>query len=101
MSIAPHSIFYRDKKEISENNLVDTMINDGLVDAFNNYHMGVTAENVAEKYNISRQEQDIFSISSQKKAKKAIFMQFLTTICCVRTQYAVKITLRGPKLWAV
>ena len=71
MSIAPHSIFYRDKKEISENNLVDTMINDGLVDAFNNYHMGVTAENVAEKFDISRQEQDEFALNSQKKAEVA------------------------------
>ena len=43
MSIAPHSIFYRDEKKISEESLVDTMINDGLKDAFNNYHMGVTA----------------------------------------------------------
>ena len=46
MSIAPHSIFYRDEKKISENKLLDTMVNDGLIDAFNNYHMGVTAENV-------------------------------------------------------
>ena len=44
MSIAPHSIFYRDEKKISENKLLDTMVNDGLIDAFNNYHMGVTAE---------------------------------------------------------
>tara|TARA_B100000579_G_scaffold378335_1_gene344984 strand:- start:15 stop:1190 length:1176 start_codon:yes stop_codon:yes gene_type:complete len=72
MSIAPHSIFYRDKKKISENNLVDTMINDGLVDAFNNYHMGVTAENVAEKFDISRQEQDEFALNSQKKTEEAI-----------------------------
>ena len=54
MSIAPHSIFYRDEKKISEDKLLDTMINDGLIDAFNNYHMGVTAENVAKKFNISR-----------------------------------------------
>ena len=72
MSIAPHSIFYRDKKEISENRLVDTMIYDGLTDAFNNYHMGVTAENVAQKFNISRDEQDDFALSSQKKTKIAI-----------------------------
>ena len=72
MSIAPHSIFYRDKKTISEDKLLDTMINDGLIDAFNNYHMGVTAENVAKKFNISRKEQDEFALDSQKKAKKAL-----------------------------
>ena len=72
MSIAPHSIFYRDKKKISEQNLMDTMIYDGLMDAFNNYHMGVTAENVAEKFNISREEQDNFALNSQKKTQKAI-----------------------------
>ena len=72
MSIAPHSIFYRDKKNISEDKLVDTMINDGLIDAFNNYHMGVTAENVAKKFNISRNEQDEFALNSQKKTQTAI-----------------------------
>ena len=72
MSIAPHSIFYRDKKRISEDKLLDTMINDGLIDAFNNYHMGVTAENIAKKFNISRKEQDEFALDSQKKAKKAL-----------------------------
>ncbi|MDC0060920.1 acetyl-CoA C-acetyltransferase [Candidatus Pelagibacter sp.] len=72
MSIAPHSIFYRDKKKISEQRLMDTMIHDGLMDAFNNYHMGVTAENVAEKFNISREEQDNFALNSQKKTQEAI-----------------------------
>ena len=48
------------------------MINDGLIDAFNNYHMGVTAENVAKKFNISRQEQDEFALNSQKKTEKAL-----------------------------
>jgi acetyl-CoA C-acetyltransferase len=72
MSIAPHSIFYRDVKKISEDKLVDTMINDGLIDAFNNYHMGVTAENVAKKFNISREEQDEFALNSQKKTQIAI-----------------------------
>ena len=71
MSIAPHAIFYREEKKISENKLVDTMINDGLIDAFNNYHMGVTAENVAKKFNISRQDQDEFALNSQKKAEVA------------------------------
>ena len=50
MSRAPHSIFYREDKKLLENKLVDTMINDGLLDSFNQYHMGVTAENVAEKF---------------------------------------------------
>ena len=72
MSIAPHSIFYREEKKISENKLSDTMINDGLIDAFNNYHMGVTAENVAKKFKISRREQDEFALNSQKKTELAI-----------------------------
>ena len=72
MSLAPHSIFYRDKKKISEDELLDTMVNDGLIDAFNKYHMGVTAENVAKKFDISRQEQDEFALISQKKTEVAI-----------------------------
>ena len=72
MSIAPHSVFYRDKKKLLENELVDTMINDGLIDAFNNYHMGVTAENVAKKFKISRKEQDEYALNSQKKTEVAI-----------------------------
>ena len=63
MSIVPHSILHRDKKKISDDEIVDTMINDGLMDAFNKYHMGVTAENVAKKFNISRQEQDEFALN--------------------------------------
>jgi len=51
---------------------VDSMINDGLLDAFNLYHMGITAENLAEKYNISRQEQDEYALESQRRAEKAI-----------------------------
>jgi len=71
MSIAPHSIFYREEKKISEEKLLDTMINDGLTDAFNNYHMGVTAENIAKKFDISRKDQDEFALNSQKKTKAA------------------------------
>ncbi|MEF3279623.1 MAG: acetyl-CoA C-acetyltransferase [Elusimicrobiota bacterium] len=52
--------------------LIDSMIYDGLTDIFNNYHMGITAENLAEKYNISREEQDKFAVKSQNKAEKAI-----------------------------
>ncbi|WP_427339324.1 acetyl-CoA C-acetyltransferase [Caloranaerobacter sp. DY30410] len=51
--------------------LIDTMIHDGLTDIFNNYHMGITAENIAEKWNISREEQDEFALQSQLKAEKA------------------------------
>jgi len=72
MSLAPHSIFYRDSKKILEEHLIDTLINDGLIDAFNNYHMGVTAENVAKKFNVSRVEQDDFALNSQKKTETAI-----------------------------
>ncbi len=72
MSRATHAIFYREEKKLFENNLIDTMIKDGLVDSFNDYHMGVTAENVAEKYYITRNEQDNFSLNSQKKTQKAI-----------------------------
>jgi len=69
MSLAPQVLNYRDKKKLSEEKLIDTMICDGLIDAFNNYHMGVTAENVADKFKISRQEQDEFALNSQLKAK--------------------------------
>ena len=72
MSIAPHSIFFRDERKISEDKLTDTMINDGLMDAFNNYHMGVTAENIAKKFDISKKEQDEFALNSQKKTEDAI-----------------------------
>jgi acetyl-CoA C-acetyltransferase len=72
MSLAPHTLSYRDEKILSEDRLFDTMIYDGLIDAFNNYHMGVTAENVANKYKISREEQDDFALKSQAKAQASI-----------------------------
>ena len=71
MSNAPHAINFRDAKELKEKNLVDTMIKDGLWDAFNGYHMGVTAENVANKWKITRKEQDEFALSSQIKTEQA------------------------------
>ena len=71
MSRAPHSLFYRENKKLDESKLVDTMINDGLTDSFNHYHMGVTAENIAEKFEISRDEQDNFALNSQKKTQDA------------------------------
>ncbi len=72
MSIAPHALLYREENKLMEDKLIDTMMHDGLIDAFNNYHMGVTAENVAKKYEIKRKEQDIFAINSQEKTQKAI-----------------------------
>jgi acetyl-CoA C-acetyltransferase len=71
MSLAPHAIHLRDGKKLGDAKLIDTMIKDGLWDAFNNYHMGITAENVAEKFQITREEQDKFALKSQEKAIKA------------------------------
>ncbi len=71
MSLAPHAIHLRDGKKLGDTELIDTMIKDGLWDAFHGYHMGVTAENVAEKFQITREEQDKFAIRSQEKAIKA------------------------------
>ena len=72
MSIASSITLGENLKKNSKNELVDTMIYDGLLDAFNDYHMGVTAENIAEKFNISREEQDKFALDSQKKTQNAI-----------------------------
>ena len=71
MSNAPQVIHFRKGKKLKEENLIDTMIRDGLWDAFNGYHMGVTAENVASKWKITRKDQDDFALSSQTKAEKA------------------------------
>jgi acetyl-CoA C-acetyltransferase len=70
MSMAKHALDLRDKK-MGDVMAVDMMIKDGLTDAFNNYHMGITAENLAKKYNITRDEQDKFAYESQMKASKA------------------------------
>ncbi len=72
MTNAPHYVNYRIDKNLSEENLKDTMLIDGLIDAYNDYHMGMTAENVAEKYQITRNDQDNFALNSQKKAIKAL-----------------------------
>ena len=71
MSLAPHTIHLRDGKKLGDAELVDTMIRDGLWDAFHGYHMGVTAENVAEKFQIKREMQDKFALRSQEKALAA------------------------------
>tara|TARA_B110000263_G_scaffold102358_1_gene89630 strand:- start:609 stop:1799 length:1191 start_codon:yes stop_codon:yes gene_type:complete len=71
MTNAPYAIDIRGGQKLDETNLIDTMIKDGLWDAFNGYHMGVTAENVAHKWSISRKDQDNFALLSQNKFKKA------------------------------
>ena len=71
MSLAPHAIHLRDGKKLGDTDLIDTMIKDGLWDAFHGYHMGITAENVAEKFQITRDEQDKFALKSQEKALQA------------------------------
>jgi acetyl-CoA C-acetyltransferase len=71
MSLAPHAIHLRDGKKLGDTALIDTMIKDGLWDAFHGYHMGITAENVAEKFQVTREDQDKFALRSQEKALKA------------------------------
>jgi len=71
MSLAPHAIHLRDGKKLGDTALIDTMIKDGLWDAFHDYHMGITAENVAEKFQVTREDQDKFALRSQEKALKA------------------------------
>jgi acetyl-CoA C-acetyltransferase len=71
MSLAPHAIHLRDGKKLGNAEMIDTMIKDGLWDAFHGYHMGVTAENVATKFQVTRDDQDKFALSSQEKALKA------------------------------
>ena len=72
MTNSPHFINFRKDKILSENKLKDSMIVDGLIDFYNQYHMGVTAENVAKKFSISRNDQDLFAYKSQIKTKEAI-----------------------------
>ncbi|PWB93008.1 acetyl-CoA C-acetyltransferase [Methylosinus sporium] len=71
MSLSQHSAHMRAGTKMGDVKFVDTMIVDGLTDAFNNYHMGITAENVAAKWQISRAEQDAFAVASQNKAEAA------------------------------
>jgi acetyl-CoA C-acetyltransferase len=72
MTQAPHAAQLRAGQKMGDLNLVDTMIKDGLWDAFHGYHMGNTAENVAQKYQITREEQDRFAAASQQKAGEAM-----------------------------
>ena len=71
MSLAPHAIHLRNGKKLGDTEMTDTMIKDGLWDAFHGYHMGVTAENVATKFQVTRDDQDKFALRSQEKALKA------------------------------
>ncbi|WP_265517763.1 acetyl-CoA C-acetyltransferase [Nitratireductor luteus] len=71
MSLAPHCAHLRGGVKMGDYAMIDTMIRDGLWDAFNGYHMGVTAENVARKFQITREEQDQFALASQNKAEAA------------------------------
>ena len=71
MSQAPHVVHLRNGKKLGDTELVDSMIKDGLWDAFNGYHMGITAENVAQQFQVTRKDQDKFAFDSQSKALKA------------------------------
>ncbi|TJZ92711.1 acetyl-CoA C-acetyltransferase [Paracoccus gahaiensis] len=71
MSLSAHATYLRAGQKMGDMQMIDTMIRDGLWDAFNNYHMGQTAENVAEKWQISREQQDEFAVASQNKAEAA------------------------------
>ncbi|MFW6027704.1 MAG: acetyl-CoA C-acetyltransferase [bacterium] len=71
MSQAPHCIYLRGGQKMGDAQLVDTMLRDGLIDAFHGYHMGQTAENIATQWQISREEQDAFAVSSQNRAEAA------------------------------
>ena len=72
MSNAPHAVAMRNGVKFGNTELTDTMIKDGLWDAFHNYHMGMTAENIAQHYQITRAEQDTFAATSQQRAEAAI-----------------------------
>jgi acetyl-CoA C-acetyltransferase len=72
MSMAPHCAHLRNGVKMGDFQMVDTMIKDGLWDAFNGYHMGTTAENVAKQWQITRQQQDEFAVASQNKAEAAM-----------------------------
>ncbi len=71
MSLSAHAQSIRGGQKMGNLSLVDTMVSDGLTDVFNGYHMGITAENLAEQYQVTRSEQDAFSVGSQNKAEAA------------------------------
>src|SRR5262249_1788330 len=71
MSMAPHAAHLRGGVKMGDMKMTDTMIKDGLTDAFYGYHMGITAENVARQWQLSRDDQDQFAVASQNKAEAA------------------------------
>ncbi|HTH99000.1 MAG TPA: acetyl-CoA C-acetyltransferase [Stellaceae bacterium] len=71
MSLSPHAMHLRGGTKMGNAEMIDTMIKDGLWDAFNGYHMGTTAENIAERWQLTREEQDTFALASQQKAEAA------------------------------
>jgi acetyl-CoA C-acetyltransferase len=72
MSQAPHCAYLRQGQKMGSIEFLDTMLKDGLIDAFHSYHMGTTAENVAQKWQITREDQDRFAVGSQNKAEAAV-----------------------------
>ena len=87
MTQAPHVSYVRQGQKMGALQMQDTMISDALIDFFNDYHMGVTAENVADKWSISRDEQDQFAFGSQMKAAKAQDTgKFIAEICPVNVE---------------
>jgi acetyl-CoA C-acetyltransferase len=90
MSMAPHAQYLRGGVKMGPVEFVDTMIKDGLWDAFNGYHMGNTAENVAKQYQITRQQQDEFAVASQQKAEAAQKAGRFT-------QEIIPVTIKGRK----
>ena len=70
--MAPHCAYLRTGQKMGSVEFLDTMLKDGLIDAFQNYHMGTTAENVAQKWQITRDDQDRFAVASQNKAEAAV-----------------------------
>ncbi|MDR3439051.1 acetyl-CoA C-acetyltransferase [Telmatospirillum sp.] len=71
MTNVPHAVYLRTGTKMGTTELVDTMLKDGLIDAFHGYHMGITAENIAQRWQITREEQDQFAVLSQNKAEAA------------------------------
>ncbi|WP_237153293.1 acetyl-CoA C-acetyltransferase [Oryzibacter oryziterrae] len=90
MSLAPHCAHLRAGVKMGDYSMVDTMIKDGLWDAFNGYHMGITAENVAKAFEISRETQDHYAVASQNKAEAAQAAGFFK-------EEIVPITIKGRK----
>jgi len=72
MSQSPHVMHLRNGTKMGNDKLTETMVNGGLWDAFNGYHMGATVENIAEQFQITQNEQDVFAVASQNKAVSAM-----------------------------